>query len=55
MDQVADVMARIRSNLTGKPETVVPFVDPGPAKQKASAKTAARTTPKSSVNEGVSS
>ena len=35
IDMVTDVLSRVRNNLTGKSETVVPFADPKPAaKQK---------------------
>jgi DNA-binding MarR family transcriptional regulator len=39
IDRMTDVLTRIRNNLTGKAETVVPFADPKPAtKTKAAAK-----------------
>jgi DNA-binding MarR family transcriptional regulator len=54
MDQVADVLTRIRANLTGKTDTVQPFADSRAVKEPA-AKTPSRVASKSSVNEGVSS
>lgn len=39
LDQVTDVLTRIRNNLTGKPETVLPFADAKPTpKSKSSVK-----------------
>jgi DNA-binding MarR family transcriptional regulator len=39
IDRMTDILTRVRHNLTGKAETVVPFADPKPAsKPKASAK-----------------
>jgi hypothetical protein len=58
MDQVADVLTRIHSNLTGKSDTALSFAEPKAAKEttaKPAAKTAARAATKSPVNEGVTS
>ena len=47
IEMVAEVMTRVRNNLTGKAETIVPFADPNPAQ-----KTQSPAKPRSSVKQG---
>jgi DNA-binding MarR family transcriptional regulator len=50
LEKMTDVLTRVRNNLTGKTETVVPFADPKPAsKPKASAKS------RSTIKQGIAS
>ncbi len=52
METVTDVLTRIRNNLTGKTETVVPFADPK-SSPKTNRKTAAKAKP--SARQGIAS
>jgi DNA-binding MarR family transcriptional regulator len=49
LDVVTEILSRVRNNLTGKTETVVPFAGPKPGKPKSSAKT------KSPIKQGIAS
>jgi MarR family transcriptional regulator for hemolysin len=49
LDIVAEILSRVRNNLTGKTEKVVPFAGPKPGKPKSSAKT------KSPIKQGIAS
>ena len=53
LDQVTEILTRVRNNLTGKIETVVPFTDPKSSPPKTSRKTNPRTKP--SVRQGIAS
>jgi hypothetical protein len=54
IDMVTSVLTRIRANLTGKTETVVPFAGPKSAPARSGRKTHQRTT-KTSVRQGIAS
>lgn len=54
IDKVNEVLTRIRNNLTGKTETVVPFADPKPA-AKAKSPSKPRSTIKSQPKQGIAS
>jgi DNA-binding MarR family transcriptional regulator len=50
IDRMTELLTRIRANLTGKAETVVPFADPKPA-----TKTKGAAKPRSTIKQGIAS